>query len=99
MDWPTATNAWGDSAAVWRFVGKRRGYNSWRRTLAVMRQLRVCHLYWRQQMRQAEIARALGVSPGTICRDLAVIARALQEPGVPLAIALSRVPPRRRWEA
>lgn len=76
--WSAAT----DAAEVWARAGGRRRYNKWRQFMARYRRtavLRLANLYepgglWGYGV-QAHVARELGVSPSTICRDIKIILR------------------------
>jgi len=55
-----------------RRASGRRRYNSWRRTLAALRRVRVAELL-AAGLRQADIARQLGVCRATISGDVAAL--------------------------
>ena len=59
-----------DPAAIHRFIGGRRRYNSWRQFNAILRRREVAQLL-SQDISQTEIAERLGVHRSTICRDVA----------------------------
>jgi hypothetical protein len=62
-----------------RRAGGRRHYNRWRQTLALVRRTEVCRLLDRFPLFErgtvTGIARELGVSPSTICRDIKTLLR------------------------
>lgn len=64
-------------AEAYRRAGGRRYYNSMRQFRAKLRRARVAELL-RKGYRQIEIARELGVSKATICRDVAALAEEAQ---------------------
>ncbi len=68
MSLPPSLNT-SDPDAVYRFIGGRRRYNSVRQFQALMRRREVVELL-RKGLKQAEIARRLGVHPSTISRDV-----------------------------
>jgi len=65
-----------------RRAGGRRAYNRLRKWRRLMRRVKVCELWWDQltvknyRRLKAKIARQLGVSRSTICRDIAAMNRA-----------------------
>lgn len=61
-----------DPQAVYRFIGGRRHYNSWRKCMAAMRRREVMRLLLEGHS-QAEIARRLHVHKSTISRDVKAI--------------------------
>jgi hypothetical protein len=82
---PRGWTLWTDTApddVVASRAGGRRRYNAWRRRLALQRRVEVARLLGegnllREWGKQTRIARQLGVSRSTICRDVKAINRAL----------------------
>jgi hypothetical protein len=69
-----------DNSAAYRRAGGRRHYNAWRRFIQARRRAEVARLLtckgalFRRGI-QTELARELGVSRTTICRDVAYLLR------------------------
>lgn len=60
-----------DPQAVYRFIGGRRNYNAQRQFRAIDRQFRLLYEWAKNpHLRQADLARKLGVSRSTITRDI-----------------------------
>lgn len=75
-DW----SAWTSDAEAHRRAGGRRGFNRWRQTMALYRQMRLMEIVARNQMdlwkrtgAQKMLARTLGVSKSTVSRDIKAI--------------------------
>lgn len=69
-------------AEVNRRAGGRRAYHKRRQGVAEARRLEVMHLWWRAGGAygwQRSAAQRLGVSPATICRDVAAVMQQLQD--------------------
>jgi hypothetical protein len=74
---------WGDWTSddeAHRRAGGRRRYNAWRQFLALYRRVRLMEIVarnrmdlWHRNGNQQALARALGVSPSTISRDVRAI--------------------------
>ena len=75
------SNAWSaltDPGTVARRAGGRRRYNAWRQFRAAYRRRDVARLLL-DGMRQCDIARALGVHPSTISRDVKYLVKMARE--------------------
>jgi len=75
-------NLWSNPTSndeVARRAGGRKHYNAWRRNMAIYRRAKVSRLLSRYPLWERgtvkAIARELGVSPSTICRDIKELLR------------------------
>lgn len=73
MAFPKTLNT-GDPAAVHRFIGGRRNYNSCRQFARALRWQKLITLWAKNpRAKKAELARDLGVHRSTVCRDIKAI--------------------------
>src|SRR5215211_6959729 len=80
-----------------RRAGGRRGYNMWRQSMALYRRMKLMQIVagngislWKRNGAQKMLARALGVSPSTISRDVAAILSEYR-PGKPCPLCRCQV--------
>ena len=93
----TEWSDWTSDDEAYRRAGGRRAYNAWRQSMALYRRMRLMEIAARNQLNlwsrngaQKALARALGVSPSTVSRDIKAIL-AEYRPGKPCPLCRCEV--------